>query len=301
MTSFREVSLVMLATALLAACGDSEQAATSAAAAPAGASGTGAGAVAVPAAVDSTGAAVAAAPGDDRAAASSAASQELAAGTPRSEASTSAPAQVASAEAVEPAPQGAPDAASILRRAERAYDALRSLEADFVQDLSVPLLNSTQRSRGKMYHRQPDRFLMRFSDPQGDVVVADGRYLWMYYPSNDAKQVMRASIGDNGQSVDLQREFLSNPTARYNATLEGTETVAGRSAYVLTLVPKQASTYRRIRLWVDQGDALVRRFEILEQNDALRRLELTNLRPNQPLGDALFRFTPPAGTQIFEQ
>ena len=212
-------------------------------------------------------------------------------------------------QAEEPAPTAPPPAAPatsrdeatrILLRAESAYDAVRTLQAEFVQDLSVPLLESTQRSRGTIFHRKPDRFLMRFSDPQGDVVVADGEQVWLYYPSNDPGQVVRTSSGQAGR-LDLQREFLSNPTERFNATLEGSEVVAGRPARVLRLVPRQQSPYRQVRLWIDDQDALARRFEITESNDAVRTVELRNLRVNATLPDDLFVFTPPAGVQIFDQ
>jgi outer membrane lipoprotein carrier protein len=213
----------------------------------------------------------------------------------------SAPAPAPAAPAP-PAAGTAPDAAGILARAEKAYDAVRSLQADFVQDLTVPLLDQTQRSRGTMYHRRPDRFLMKFSDPAGDVVVADGKYLWLYYPSTDAKQVIRTTLEEGGHEVDLQREFLSNPTARFRAALDGTESVGGRAADLLTLVPRQSSSpYKKIRLWVDRQDALVRRFEITEQNGTVRRLELRNLKTNVTLPDRLFAFSPPAGAQVFQQ
>jgi outer membrane lipoprotein carrier protein len=192
------------------------------------------------------------------------------------------------------------DANDILERAERAYGQVRSMEADFVQEVYVPLLESTQHSRGKIFHRSPDRFLMRFSDPQGDLVVADGQYVWMYYPSNDPRQVMRSRLSPGGQQVDLQREFLSDATQRYAATRTGGETVGGRQTHALTLVPRGPSPYRRIRLWVDTQDFLVRRFEIVEQNESVRRLEMSNLRPNVALADDLFRFTPPPGAEIFE-
>jgi len=236
--------------------------------------------------------AVAAAPGTTAGTASGGVA--AAPGAPRS---GGAPPAAAAATATETSA----DAAAVLRRAEKAYDAIRSLEADFSQDLTVPLLDTTQRSRGKMYIRRPDRFLMKFTDPAGDIVVADGRHLWLYYPSSDAKQVVRASVAEAGQQVDLQKEFLSNPTARFHAVQNGTESIAGRSAHVLTLTPKAAAPYRQVRIWVDTEDALVRRFEITEQNESVRRLELRNLRPNAAVADQLFRFTPPPGTQVFTQ
>lgn len=193
------------------------------------------------------------------------------------------------------------DAAAVLRAAERVYDGIRSMEADFAQQVHVPLVGQTTRSQGKLYHRRPDRFLMQFSDPQGDLVLADGRHLWMYYPSIDARQVMRTSMAGAGQQVDLHREFLSNPTERYNAVLQGVENVGGRPAHVLVLTPRTRSGYRQVRLWIDREDSLVRRFEITEENESVRTLELRNIRRNPTLPDQLFQFTPPAGAQIFEQ
>ncbi len=195
----------------------------------------------------------------------------------------------------------APDAAAILRRAEQVYSGVRSMEADFTQNVDVPLLGQSTRSQGKLYHRSPDRFLMQFSDPRGDVVVADGRHLWMYYPSVDARQVMRTTMAAAGGQVDLHREFLSNTTERYNAVLSGQEPVGGSTADVIVLTPRTRSGYRQVRIWVDREDALVRRFEITEENQSVRTLDLRNIRRNPTLPDRLFDFTPPAGAQVFEQ
>lgn len=195
---------------------------------------------------------------------------------------------------------GDPEAVDVLRRAERAYADLRSLEAEFQQQVTVPVLGSTQRSSGTMYHRRPDRFLMRFSDPEGDIVVADGRHLWMYYPSVDEDQVMRTSLG-SGQEVDLQRELLSNASERFEVRDFRDATVAGRPAWELALVPREAAPYRSVRVWVDKRDALVRRFEVVEENESVRRLELRNLKPNASLPDGLFSFTPPPGARVFDQ
>ena len=216
----------------------------------------------------------------------------------------------APAEALAPAPAPTPASAdtldprsaeAILARVETTYDAARSFQADFVQQLTVPLLGSTQTSRGEIYQRKPDRFLMKFTDPAGDVLVADGQFFWMYYPSSDPTQVIRASMTEGAEQADLQRQFLSNASERYVVTLAGEENVEGRPAHVLTLVPKTSSQYRLIKVWVDKQDHLVRRFEMTEENGSVRRLDLRDIRLNTTLPDDLFRFTPPAGAQVFTQ
>ena len=196
---------------------------------------------------------------------------------------------------------GRQDANEILRRVETTAAGIRTLEADFTQSLRVPLLNTNQTSTGKLYQRKPDRFLMRFTEPAGDVMVADGRYFWIYYPSTDRTQVVRTSIAEGGEQADFQKQFLSNATERFVATMNGQEAVDGRAAWSLTLVPKRESPYKVIRIWVDRQDFLVRRFEMTEENNSVRRVELRNLKVNEPISDALFTFTPPAGAHIFEQ
>lgn len=218
---------------------------------------------------------------------------------------TAVPGRVSGPNASEPAPPAAAgtqdQAEAILRRVEATAAGIRTFEADFVQSLNVPLLGTNARSAGKLYQRRPSHFLMRFSDPAGDVVVADGRHFWIYYPSSDRTQVIRTSIAEGGEQADFQRQFLSNATDRFVPTLNGSETVGGEETWALTLVPKRASPYKVIRIWVDKDDNLVRRFEMTEENDSVRRLELRNIRVNHALADALFTFTPPAGTQVFDQ
>ncbi len=196
---------------------------------------------------------------------------------------------------------GDPKAEAVLRRAAAAYDLVRSLRATFVQRLENPLLNATTTSRGTLYERRPGRFLMRFSQPAGDVIVSDGRTLWVYYPSVDSSQVIRAAGGAGAGGLDLQAQFLGDPLRRFAARLEGSETVGGRTATVLVLTPREPAQYRQLRVWVDERDGLVRRFEITDDSGAVRRFELSDLRVNPTLPDSLFHFEPPPGATIVDR
>ncbi len=216
------------------------------------------------------------------------------------EAAGGASAAAASPAEVRPAPAQA-DAQAVLRAAQVAYGRVRSLQADFVQVLRNPVLGSTTTSRGTLYERRPDRFLMRFSQPAGDKLVSDGRYFWVYYPDVDPKQVIRmpAAVGRGG--VDLQAQFLGDAGRRFTPRLQGTETVGGRSTQVLRLVPRTAMPYKSLTVWLDVRDHLARRVEITEDNGSVRRVDLSNVRVNVPLSDAVFRFQPPAGAHVVDR
>jgi outer membrane lipoprotein carrier protein len=201
-----------------------------------------------------------------------------------------------------PAPEQTNPAAGVLRRASTAYTNVKSMRADFVQKRDNPLLGAATTSRGAIYQKRPDRFLMKFSEPAGDVIVSDGQYFWLYYPSADRRQVLRAPAAQGGAGgVDLQAQFLGDPLKRFTPTYHGTETLAGRNAHVITLVPRENVGYKSLKVWVDAKDSMVRRFVLTESNGLVQEFQLSNLQINPALSNDLFRFTPPADARIVER
>jgi chaperone LolA len=197
------------------------------------------------------------------------------------------------------APAAQDEGAAILRRASAAYENVRSMQANFVMQYTNPLTRQAVTSRGTLYQRRPDRIALRFSDPAGDMLVGDGEYFYQYYPSINAQQATRVAAGAADQSkVDLQAQFLGNPVERFNYTLHGAESVAGRQANVLTLVPKAGAEYRSLKVWIDARDGLARRFEITERNGVVRRFDLSGLETNGSIADSMFRFTAPACVRV---
>jgi outer membrane lipoprotein carrier protein len=191
---------------------------------------------------------------------------------------------------------------ALLDRAVATYQDVHSLRAEFTQELTNPLLGTRTESAGTMFQREPDGFLMRFSKPAGDVIVSDGQYFWIYYPSVDAKQVIRSPADVSGRpGVDLQAQFIGNPEQRFQATYDGTATLQGRNTDVLTLVPRTDAGYRSMKVWIDAQDHLVRQFEITDAQGVVRQIELRDIVVNPTLPDSLFQFTPPPGARIIDR
>jgi outer membrane lipoprotein-sorting protein len=191
------------------------------------------------------------------------------------------------------------EGAAVLRRAATANENVRYMQAEFVMQFNNPLLRQQTTSRGTLYQQRPDRIALRFTDPNGDVILSDGQHFYMFQPSIDANQATRTPAGAGaGGGVDLQAQFVGNPTERFRYTLEGNESVAGRSARVMTLVPRERAEYRSLKVWFDARDSLARRFEITELNGSVRRFDLSDLRVNPSIPADVFRFTAPPGVRI---
>lgn len=193
----------------------------------------------------------------------------------------------------------AEDPAAILRRTAEVYEGLRTMKADFTMVVANPLLGSRTTSRGTLYQRRPDRILLDFSEPDGDVIVSDGTWFWIYYPSVNADQVIRSAAAQAGAGgVDLWAQFVGDPTERFAYTMHDPESVNGRRAHVFTLVPRGNAGYRQMKVWIDAEDALVRRFELTELNGSVREFALSSLERNPAVPDDRFRFTPPANARV---
>jgi len=196
------------------------------------------------------------------------------------------------------------DVGTLLGRAEARYDSLRSLRASFEQVVEVPLLDKKREGRGTWYQEGRARFRMDFSDPPHDLIVADGTHLWLYYPSTNPGQVVRTTLeGDptGTAMVDLEGRIFREARTGYSARPGGTETIDGTTTCRVDLQPEKGAqtTYREVRVWVGARDLLVRRFEITEENETVRTVTLTDLHPDVPIADSLFRFHVPDGVDVF--
>ena len=195
-----------------------------------------------------------------------------------------------------------PSVPTILRNASAAYKRVTTLQANFVQQRQNPLLGSNTTSKGTISQKKPRYFLLKFSQPAGDVIVSDGTSFWVYYPSADKRQVIRAPISSAGPSgADLQAQFLGDPVRKFQSTFNGIESVGGRKAYVLTLVPRETQGYKSLKVWVDAKDWLARRFVVTESNGVVQDFTLSNLTVNAPINSSVFRFTPPPDARIVER
>jgi outer membrane lipoprotein carrier protein len=193
------------------------------------------------------------------------------------------------------------DAVRMLRRTAQIYTNMSGMQAAFTMFVRNPLLGTSVTSHGTLYQRRPDRIRLDFSDPEGDVIVGDGEFFWVYYPSVDPVQVTKTPAAGTAGVVDLQAQFVGDPITSFDHTVDGRDAVAGRDALAITLVPRTSRGYAKLKIWIDAQDNLVRRFEITDPNGVTRLLDLRDLEISPTLADSLFRFTPPPGTHVVER
>lgn len=187
-------------------------------------------------------------------------------------------------------------------KAVAAYASVKTARATFEQTISNALTGSTIPSRGSFEQSRPDRFAFRFTEPQGDLILSDGRYVWLYLPSSTPGQVIRAPLtADVEGSIDLIGAFFSNPRTRYTIADAGEATVSGRATRAVTLVPKKGdAAFTKARVWIDAQDGMLRQFEAQETSGITRRVRIVTFEPNAPVQASAFTFKPPKGVKVVD-
>ncbi|MDH3272886.1 MAG: outer membrane lipoprotein carrier protein LolA [Gemmatimonadota bacterium] len=189
---------------------------------------------------------------------------------------------------------------SVIERAGDRYASVETVCADFTQRLEVPLLGSERTGTGRLCTGRPNLFAMRFADPAGDLIVVDGDFAWVYFPSNDAKTVLKTTAERSAGGRDFHREFLVDPSSKYDVAYEAEEMLDGRATHRIRMRPKGPASYRAAVLWIDDGAPVLRRLRLEEENGNVRTITLADVVFGADVGIEWFTFTPPEGALVME-
>ena len=168
----------------------------------------------------------------------------------------------------------------------------KSARADFSQTVSGKSGRKPQESRGQMMFARPGKFRWAYDKPYAQLLVGDGRKLWVYDP--DLRQVSVKSIG---------QALGSSPAALLagDGALEANFHLAdGGSRDGLDWVearPKAADTsFERMRIGLKADE--LRAMEIVDNFGQTTRLHFSAFERNPALAPELFRFAPPKGADV---
>lgn len=195
-------------------------------------------------------------------------------------------------------PAVAQNATEVLATAESTYRLITTLHAEFTQTLVNPMIGN-ETTTGTLYLSPPDRFSMRFSDPEGDRIVADGTWLWLHTPSTTPNQVIRRSIPEAGPATpNLFGQFVDRPLERYTATYVGLDSVGGFPVENVRLVPRvEGIPFRSVVISLS-ADGMLRKVNIVEDSGQRRTLVFDAIVVNEPIPPEELIFRVPRGTRI---
>ncbi|PWU03734.1 MAG: hypothetical protein C5B51_18335 [Terriglobia bacterium] len=79
---------------------------------------------------------------------------------------------------------------TLLQKVEERYNGARTLQVQFVEQYTPP--GSVRRSEsGTLQLRKPGKMRWDYFQPRGKLFISDGKYLWIYTPSDNRAEKMK--------------------------------------------------------------------------------------------------------------
>lgn len=170
--------------------------------------------------------------------------------------------------------------------------------ARFEQTVTTPDGAGRKASSGRFEFARPGRFRFEYERPYPQLIVSDGRRVWMHDPDLDQVSVRRIddALGATPAALlagtALDRDFVLEP----DPPREGRDPALSWAR----ATPRAAEAGFA---WMAIGfrGALPERIEILDRFGQRTLLRLLDFQPDVKVDPARFTFTPPPGADIVEQ
>ncbi|CAM2983238.1 outer membrane lipoprotein chaperone LolA [Legionella worsleiensis] len=177
---------------------------------------------------------------------------------------------------------------------QEKLNAIKTMSAQFKQVVKAKQ-KEVSRSSGTMALQRPGRFRWQTIDPMEQLVVADGKKMWVYDVDLEQVTVKKQDKGLGGTAA----LFLSGYDESVSRDFDVTQKTVGT---VTTFDLKSRSAkenFQRIQL-VFTKDKLTA-LELHDQLGQVTSVKLAQIKFNPELSAKLFQFKPPKGVDLVQQ
>ena len=177
-------------------------------------------------------------------------------------------------------------------RAQHYLDEVTSLSAHFSQTIVDPSGKTMQTSEGTLQLKRPGRFRWSYAAPHEQLVVADGKRLWLYDP-----ELEQVTVKTLDATLGSTPAMLLSGTGRLSDAYDVVRDYEQDGMTWVELTPHESKgDFARVRLAF--AGVELRRMELTDSLDQTTSIDLSQVEHNPTLGDELFTFTPPPGTDV---
>ena len=175
---------------------------------------------------------------------------------------------------------------------DRFIEEIRTLQADFSQELLDGEGNLVEAASGTFSLKRPNRFLWSYAEPFEQQVVADAGNLWIH-----DVELAQVTVSPLEGAIASSPAMLLSGGGRVRDGFEIVESSRDGEIVWITLAPReQGVDFRSVQLGFDAGElfALV----LVDALGQVTSIVFRNVAVNRDIEDEFFQFEPPPGTDV---
>jgi outer membrane lipoprotein carrier protein len=189
---------------------------------------------------------------------------------------------------------------AVVERMQRNYDQAKDFRARFSQKSINVAFGRTKVATGQLTFKKPGRMRWDYDEPEKTMFLSTGQVLWMYDPEDKqaVKQDLKQSQLPAALSFLLGKGKLAD---EFEISLAGNVPYGSAGDYRLSLKPRQPqATYKSIYFIVDPRSFFVIESVLVNAQGDVNDISFSDLKVNSKVADAVFKWTPPAGTRVVD-
>ncbi|MBP7917209.1 MAG: outer membrane lipoprotein chaperone LolA [Arenimonas sp.] len=172
---------------------------------------------------------------------------------------------------------------------------LQTAEVVFQQTVTGPNGEKVQSAQGRMQLKSPNLFRWEYTKPVRQLIVADGRRIWVYDP--DLQQVTVKSQDALNQDNPLSALTKPELIDRYYMV---TELPVKQGVSWLQLKPKNPQNSPFDKAWLGFGANGLVSMRLFDSLGQVSEFTFGTWRKNKPIASSRFMFSPPKGVDVVE-
>ncbi len=179
-------------------------------------------------------------------------------------------------------------------RLQAFLNGVESLQANFEQSVFDTSQGQARRLQGIFYLQRPGKFRWDYTEPKGQLVLADGSTVWLV--EDDLKQAYHKA---QSQALRGTPALLLAEQLRLEDHFEVVELGDSQAMEWVELIPRDPES-QFVRVLLAFAGNELRRMELSDKFGQVTRFSFSEIKRNPRLDAKLFQYTPPPGTQLFE-
>jgi outer membrane lipoprotein carrier protein len=173
-------------------------------------------------------------------------------------------------------------------------NAMKAMQANFKQVVKTKKKIIAQ-SSGTMALQRPGRFRWETKSPMAQLIVADGKKMWIYDVDLEQVTVKKQDKGIGGTAA----LFLSGYDDTVSRNFDVTNTSEGKSQHFYLKSKSKKDSFQQVEMVFDGNN--LQSLKLFDQLGQVTDVKLSAIKNNVELNSQLFSFKPPKGVDVVQQ
>ncbi len=169
---------------------------------------------------------------------------------------------------------------------------LSGLEAAFVQYELIDGSEKVDPNAGRVWMQSPDQFRWHYIDPIEQLIVADGKNVWVY--DEDLEQV---TVKAQSNQLNPIYVIINDDKSQQHYHIK--HEVQSQGMDWISLTPKVENEEVKT-VWLAIEDAVVKQIKVVNNFSQTMVFEFSDIKKNPDFEAGLFEFVPPEGVDVVQ-